>query len=449
MSITSLSTLSPTDSQSPHPTFSSGKTMMDSFYRKTVLESGLRVVTEHIPYVRSVSVGVWVTAGSRYEAPNNNGISHLLEHMVFKGTSNRTAEQIAQSLEAVGGQLNAFTSRELTCYYAHILDEYLLIAVDVLADILCNSIFDPGEIEKEKKVVIEEIKNLNDTPDDLIHDLFAKAVWEPHPLSRSILGTEENIKGFTRQDVVQYLEEQYRADRVVIAAAGNVNHDQLVGWVEDKFRFSEAQPDSLTQEGLPPISTKVEVYSRDISQVHLCIGTRTFPFYDPRRYAMLALNTILGGGMSSRLFQNIREKTGIAYSIYSYVDFLRDTGIFGTYAGIDVSQFKKALRLILVEFQKLKSQPLTQEELFRVKSQLKGNLMLGLESTSNRMTRLAKTEIYLNRYFTLDETLAAVERVTEEEVLEVAKELLEPDRLNLTILGPVEEKPVTVDELKV
>lgn len=420
---------------------------MDATYHKTVLENNLRVLTEHIPHVRSVAVGVWVATGSRNESPANNGISHFLEHMVFKGTLTRNAEQIAQSLESVGGQLNAFISRELTCYYAHVLDEHLPVAIDVLADVLANPLFHPEDIEKEKGVVIEEIKNLNDTPDGLIHDLFAKAIWGPHPLGLSILGSEENVKGFTRQDILQHLVGHYRADRVVIVAAGNVDHDKFVEWVEAKFHLSEARGEGLSQ-GLPDISIKVDVYPRDISQAHLCIGTRGLSFQSPKRYALLALNTILGGGMSSRLFQAVRERTGIAYSVYSYVDFLGDTGIFGTYVGTDTNRLKEALGLILTEFEELKSQEVDEEELFRVKSQLKGNLMLALENTGNRMSRLARMEIYLGRYLTLDETLAAVDRITEEEILEVATELFDRQKLNLTILGPVEEDLVTVDELK-
>jgi predicted Zn-dependent peptidase len=421
---------------------------LQSSYAKTILDSKLTIVSEQIPSVRSVSIGAWIRTGSRNERIEQNGLSHFIEHMVFKGTANRTAEEIAQSLESVGGHLNAFTGKELTCYYARVLDEHVQLAVDVLADILLNSLFREEDIEKEKYVVFEEIKNLDDTPDELIHDLFSKSLFESHPLAWPILGPTENVRRFIADDVRSYMERQYTTENMIITAAGNIEHDRLVDLFNDRFRYSHF-PSNNGGPAFSESSARIDIHPREIAQTHLCIGTRSFPYSQPQRFPLLILNTLLGGGMSSRLFQQIREKEGLAYAVFSFVDFFIDTGIFGAYVGADSSQMKRALSMILREFKCLASKPVSADELKRIKCQLKGNLMLGLESTSNRMIRLAKMEIYLDEYSSLDETLASIDQVTTDEVHAVAKELFDPQKYIITVLGPVREEDVTVDDLTI
>ena len=417
----------------------------ETVYDRSVLESGVRIVSEHMPHVRSVSIGVWIQAGSRDEAREESGISHFLEHMVFKGTTNRTAEEIAQSLESVGGQLNASTSKELTCFYARVLDEHVPMAIDVLADILTNPLFGEEDIEKEKQVVCEEIKSLNDTPDELIHDLFCQSLFEPHPLAWPILGREETVRCFSEADLRQYLS-RYGADRVVVAAAGNIEHADLVDLVRAHFHFPTTGKEG-TFVGFPRGARHIDVHSRDISQTHLCLGMRGYPFAHPQRYSLLVLSTLLGGGMSSRLFQKVREREGLAYSIFTFLDFFADTGILGAYVGTDSSQMKRALAMIVNEFQSCATDRVPDDELARIKSQLKGNLMLGLESTNTRMVRVAKLEIYLNAYASLDETLADIDGVTAEQVWALANDLFDPQTLTLTVLGPVSEDAVTEEDL--
>lgn len=421
-------------------------TIQKSVYSKSILDNRLKVVSEYIPSVRSVSIGVWIQTGSRNEVQEKNGISHFTEHMVFKGTINRTAEEIAQSLESVGGHLNAFTSKELTCYYARVLDEHVPVAVDVLADILSNALFKEEDIEREKQVVLEEIKNLDDTPDDLIHDLFYQSLFESHPLAWPTLGLSENIKRFSAEDLRHFLDNRYTTDKMVIAAAGNIEHEELADLIQKHFHVSKLSSENGTVK-FPRISTRIDIHSRDIAQTHLCIGTRSYPFARPQRFPLFVLSTLLGGGMSSRLFQHIREKEGLAYSVFTFSDLFVDTGIFGAYAGVDSSQIKRVLRMILKEFQNLVSEPVSNDELTRIKSQLKGSLMLGLESTSNRMIRLAKLETYLDGYSSLDETLADINKVTVGEIRAIAEDLFNPQKLTVTILGPVKENVITQDDL--
>lgn len=411
---------------------------MDTEYKKTELANGIRVVTERIPYVRSVSIGSWLTVGSRDENADNNGISHYIEHMIFKGTKTRTSSQIAESLEAVGGHLNAFTGRELTCYYAHILDEHLPIAVEVIADILNNSIFDMNEMEKEKFVIIEELNTLEETPEEMIHDLFVDDLFPDHSLGLAVIGKRENILNFKRPDILEYVSKNYTSNRLVIAAAGNVEHSELVDLVEKNFR--EVKSDNQRKYISPRAPRQGKnIIENGAIQAHLCLGTHSYSYRDQKKFALLILNTLLGSGMSSRLFQNIREKYGLAYSIYSFIEFLFDTGLFGVYIGTDKDKIEAAIELINKELYDLKESFISGELLFRTKSQLKGNLMLGLESTSSRMNRLAKMEIYLNDYFSLDNTIEEIERVTQEDIQNVASELFDPSRIFITVLKP---KPV-------
>ncbi|RMD87229.1 MAG: insulinase family protein, partial [Calditrichaeota bacterium] len=331
-------------------------------YKKTRLDNGIRVISEKIPYVRSISIGAWLTVGSRDENASNNGISHYIEHMMFKGTKNRKAYEIAESLESVGGQINAFTSKELTCYYAHILDEHLEIAVDVISDILINSVFDEQEMEKEKQVIVEEINNMEDTPEEMIHELFIKDLFPDHPLGFSTLGTRENVWGFTRQDIYDYLSRNYAKNRLVIAAAGNVDHDKLVELVETKFVEFHNSVDRVLYPPNGPRQGENIIKNGGI-QAHICLGTLAYSYRDPKKFPLLILNTLLGAGMSSRLFQNIREKHGLAYSVYSFIDFLFDTGLFGVYIGTDKNKIGASIELINKELEDLKKNPVSKEEL--------------------------------------------------------------------------------------
>lgn len=404
-------------------------------FKKSVLGNGIRLVTERIPHVRSISIGAWLNVGSRDEVPDNNGVSHFIEHLLFKGTKNRTAAEIAESLESVGGHLNAFTSKELTCYYAHILDEHLSTSVEVIADILCNALFEASEMEKEKQVIVEELNTMEETPEELIHEYFLDDVFPNHPLGLSIIGKRENITTFSRQKVLDYLTDNYTTDRLVIAAAGNVDHDELERLVEKNFEnFSNKGRQNYEPPNGP--SHGKNIIENGAIQAHICLGTHAYSYQNPKKFGLLVLNTLLGSGMSSRLFQNIREKHGIAYSVYSFIDFLYDTGLFGVYIGTDKYKIDDSIELINKELDQLMEHPISDSELNRTKSQLKGNLMLGLESTSSRMNRLAKMEIYLEKHFILDDTLNEIAKVSQEDILDIANELFKRDRIYTTILKP-------------
>jgi predicted Zn-dependent peptidase len=355
--------------------------------------------------------------------------------MMFKGTSSRTAVDIAQSLESVGGHLNAFTGKEQTCYYAHILDEHLEIAVDVISDIVSDSIFEPIEMTKEKSVILEELRTIDETPEELIFDLFWRDVFDD-PLGLSIIGNEKTINQIGRDDLLKYLAKNYTSNRIIIAASGNVEHETLVRLVRD--RFSKITPHAATghlfQSNIKKATKRI--IEDGSLQSHICIGTPALPYRHREKFSLLVLNTLLGGGMSSRLFQNIREKHALAYSIYSFLDFLFDTGLLGVYIGTDLQNIEPALELINHELHHLSTLAVDKDELERTKSQLKGNIMLGLENTSSRMSRLAKMEIYLEDYYTLDSTLAEIEKVTSEDILAIAAKLLHQDNIFTTILKP-------------
>ena len=416
----------------------SSKALSQSFThppQESVLENGIRVVTEYIPYVRSICLGIWVTSGSTDDSPSRRGITHFLEHMFFKGTAHRDAFQIAHSLESLGGKLNAFTSKDVTCYYARILDEHLPVAIDVLSDILTNSIFPPEEIEKEKRVVIEEIRNVQDSPDELVHELFVQSLYEAHPIGVSTLGEEQTVSRLCRDDLLKHKERFYNTQNMVIAAAGNIEHEKMVEVTLANFHFPEPSAPSHNQS-IPVPTLKIKQAKKDISQVHLCLGIQACPYRAPQRYPLLVLDTLLGTGMSSRLFQNIREKLGLAYSVYSYLQLFQQTGLFGVYLATDPAKLTKAVELILDEFVSIKKKGLAKDELFFTKSQLKGNLVLNLENTSNWMIRIAEQEIYDGQLHLLDETIAAIDAVSEEQIQEVAHWLFNPERLCLTLVEP-------------
>ncbi|HZI89269.1 MAG TPA: pitrilysin family protein, partial [Candidatus Polarisedimenticolia bacterium] len=400
-----------------------------------VLPSGLTVIGEHVDSVRSVSVGVWVRVGARFERPAEAGMSHFLEHMVFKGTHARDAYELALSLESVGGHLDAFTGREVTCFDARALDEHLDLAVEVLADLVLHPRLDPADVEKEKKVVLDEIHTYEDTPDERIHDLFADVVWAGHPLGNRILGTRESVQGFSREDVAGYHTRRYGATNLLLAIAGRFDWDQFLGQVA--LRFGGVGPGIAPEpNGVDPNGRDVVHHVKDLAQQYLCIGARGLPSQHPDRSALVALSTLLGGGMSSRLFQRVREQEGLAYSVYTYADFYADAGIFCAGMNVQPEHGRRAIALTLEEFERVIREGVPAAELDSVKAQLKGSLLLGLESTSNRMHRIARNELYEGRFVPLDELVRRVESVTAEDVRRVASEIIARDRLSLVALGP-------------
>lgn len=409
-----------------------------ALYRKTVLDNGVRVVTETIPYVRSVSLGVWANVGSRDEDEQHNGISHFLEHMVFKGTKNRSVREIAQSLESLGGYLNAFTTKEQTCFYARVLDMHVEQAMDVLADLVQNATFKTEELEREKLVVIEELKNAEDDPEDIIHDYFEKALFPAHPLGFPIIGTEANVRRFRREDLQAHLASYYHPTRIVVAAAGNINHAQLVSLAEKYLKKLPSSPFAGKRMQSPARlehNTFAE-HPRPINQAHICLGTVAYSIKHRDRYPLMVLNALLGEGMSSRLYQNIRERYGFAYNVYSYTNLLSDTGIFGAYIATDKKNIQNSIELIYKELNRLKAKPVSKAELDRTKSQIQGVMMLGLENMSGRMMRLGSSELYFESFTSLDTILKKVDAVTSEAIQRVAQDLFREERFSTVVIRP-------------
>ncbi|NMA67906.1 MAG: insulinase family protein [Desulfitobacterium sp.] len=404
-------------------------------YQKTTLPNGVRIVTEEIDHVRSVAVGIWVGAGSRDEKEGFEGITHFIEHMLFKGTKKRTARQIAESLEAVGGQLNAFTTKEYTCYYARVLDEDFDLALDVLNDMFFESLFDEEEIEKEKRVVIEEIKMYEDSPDEIIHDLFSDSVWNDHPLGRPILGTEESIKGLSKEKIQTYMNQHYSPDNLVIAVAGKIKHEDVLKKLAPIYGQFQRGGRRII-EGTPVGHQVNKMIYRDTEQMHLILGVQGLGQEDKDIFPMHIINNVLGGGLSSRLFQEVREQRGMAYTVFSYHSTYVDTGLFAIYAGTTPSNSREVVECILGEILDIKANSLTEEELERTKSQIKGSLYLGLESIGSRMSRLGKTELTYNRLITPEEVVEKLERVTLEDVRRVINRLWVKDKISLLMLGP-------------
>jgi predicted Zn-dependent peptidase len=411
-----------------------------TFYKKSILPGGLRVVTEEIPHVRSVSVGIWVGAGSCWEEETSQGVSHFIEHLLFKGTQSRTARQIAQAVEGLGGHLNAFTSKEHTCYYARVLDDHFPIAVDVLADMLAHSLFDPIEIAKERGVIVEEIRMYEDVPDDVVHDLFAHALWKGHPFGRPVVGSEATVSGLSREDLLRFMGEHYTPDNMVIAVAGNVSHDAVLEAIAEKFApiTGNRSPGLVFPEPPPePVGPVAVVRRKETEQVHFVLGMRGLHQDHRDVYALQVLNAILGGGASSRLFQEIREARGLAYSVYSYPWMMRNSGAFGIYAGVSPANMEQVLSLVQAELVRMGTDGVTEEELLEAKEQLKGQIMLSLESTSNRMNRLGRGELARGEVHSPDEIIGRVDRVTLEQVRELAQwQFLGPPRI-LSVVGPV------------
>ncbi|OGW01839.1 MAG: hypothetical protein A2889_09640 [Nitrospinae bacterium RIFCSPLOWO2_01_FULL_39_10] len=415
-------------------------------YQKVVLHNGIRIVTEKIPYLRSVSIGIWINSGSRDEEDKNSGISHFLEHLAFKGTEKRSARQIAFEMDSIGGQIDAFTSREYTCYSAKVLDEHLPVAIDLLSDILLNSTIKPADIDKERQVILEEIKFVEDNPADYIYDLLYQSVWSSHPLGRSILGSPESIEKIDRKKLINHLDNHYTPKNIIIAVAGNIDEGRLKELLEKAFGSLNKNASS-SREAPPEIKRNFIIKERELEQVHFCLGTKGLRSADENRFEGYLLNTILGGSMSSRLFQKIREDYGLAYSIHSFISPYADTGLLGIYAGTSAEFFEKVLKMSLEEFKLLMTVKVPGDELKKAKEQLKGNLMLSLESSSSRMNQLAKQEMYFERFFSMDEIIDEVEKVTEEKIQRLANRLFDNAFFNLAILGPVKKEKISLDLL--
>ncbi len=404
---------------------------------REVLDNGLRLLTEQIPSVRSVSIGVWLTRGSRHEPAVQGGIAHFVEHMLFKGTATRSAEDIAQAIDSIGGQLDAFTAKEYASYYIKVLDEHLPLALDILSDIVLNPAFDRDDIEREKKVILEEIKMVEDTPDDLVHELFTQSLWEGHPLGRPILGTRETVEALTQDALREYFRKAYTAGNLVVSAVGNLEHARVRGLVERHFG-GVARTDDAVVDRVPVVAPRFQVRSKDLEQSHICLGTSSYSQSHEDRYVSYVLNTLLGGSMSSRLFQNVREKRGLAYAVFSGLSAYRDAGALTIYAGCANEAVAEVIDLTVEELRAVKQSPAPDTELRRAKDHLKGSLMLSLENTASRMSHLARQEIYFDRQFGLDETLRGVEKVTAEDVQRVAGALFSNGALAGTVLGPLD-----------
>jgi len=405
--------------------------------QKRVLPNGLVVLTETMAHVRSVSVGVWIRNGSRGEVPEENGLAHFMEHMVFKGTERRSAEEIARQMDSVGGMLDAFTSKEQICFNAKVLDENLPIAFDIIADLVLRPKFDSDDVKKERQVVLEEIKMDLDNPEYLLHDIFTRGFWPEHPLGRPILGTPETVRQFSRDALRKRFRNWFAPDHLVISAAGNVKHEQVLELVEREFgSLTKAEPfgDGAAPFTQAPIHLETK---RELEQVHVCLGVPSVPLAHEKRFGVAVMNNLLGGGMSSRLFQNIREKQGLAYAVFSELTPYSDAGMLTVYAGTAKETVGQVIDLIVKEFRELKESLVPEDELLRAKNHLKGSLMLSLESTSSRMSNLARQELYFRRFYSLDEILKGIDTVTREEVQSLAREYFRPEQIAVTVLGPL------------
>lgn len=416
-------------------------------FEKTTLENGIRIVTERMPELHSVSVGFWVEAGSRHESLEFGGISHFLEHMLFKGTENRSARDIAMEIDSVGGVLNAFTDREFCCYYAKVLGDKLPNAIDILSDLLLNSVFDPEEIEKERKVILQELHMIEDSPDDLVHDLLSESIWRGHPLGHSVIGSIPSVNHIGRADLLQLLNDNYRGKKLLVCAAGDVDHQDLVRQIERAF--SSIGPGTDKKDcPQPGHHAEVRITQKDLEQVHLCLGCKGVPQNDPDRFAVNLINSILGSSMSSRLFQMVREERGLAYSIYSYLNSHSDAGSLIVYGGTAPEDVQQLLEVTLEQFKNLKTERISDAELQRTKDQLKGGLILSLESSDNRMSRLAKGEIFLGRQYGIEEIVKEIDLVTTDQILELANRLFVDDSLNLQMVGRIAPEQFSADALR-
>ena len=419
----------------------------DRNIRREILPNGLSVITEEMQHIRSVSIGIWIKTGSRDEDKQWNGISHFVEHMVFKGTQHRSAEEIARQVDSIGGNIDAFTAKECISFSIKVLNEHLPIAMDVLSDLVLNPTFDEQDIARERGVILEEIKMDEDNPDYLVHEIFTQNFWKDHPLGRPILGTRDTVKQFERAPVFDFYGQRFSPGNVIITAAGYLKHEHFVDLVQ-KY-FAGMKPVSNGFHSAPPsIVPKIILRNKkSLEQVQICVGVPSYPITHEKRHSSYILNTLLGGGMSSRLFQNIRERQGLAYAIYSDLNPYRDTGCLSVYAGTSRASAIKVVESVVSEFNKLKKEIVSAEELRRAKDQLKGSLMLSLESSTARMSNLARQEMYFDHFYGLDELIAKIEAVTAEELQELANNFFQTDNVAVTILGNLNGLRLTREQL--
>jgi predicted Zn-dependent peptidase len=415
--------------------------------RRTVLPNGLTVLTEEMDHIRSVSIGIWIKTGSRHEEPEQNGMTHFIEHMVFKGTETRSAVDIARQIDSIGGNMDAFTAKECVCFNVKILDEHLPIAFEVLSDLVLHPVFDTKDIARERGVILEEIKMDEDSPDYLVHEIFTQNFWKDHPLGKPILGTKETVRSFEQQRITDYFRQRFSPANMIISAAGRLQHQQFVDLVERYFG-GLAPNASVSNQIVPKTSARIILRNKkSLEQVQLCIGVPSDPIGHERRYTSYILNTLLGGGMSSRLFQRIREDQGLVYAIYSELSPYRDTGCMSVYAGCSRDNVNKVVRSVVAEFGNMKSEQIAPEELDRAKNQLKGNLMLSLESSTARMSNLARQEMYFDHFFDLDEIIARIDAVTTDDLIELARSYFVCDNIAVTVLGNLTGLKLTRDQL--
>jgi predicted Zn-dependent peptidase len=416
--------------------------------RKTVLSNGLLVLTESMPHVRSVSMGAWVGSGSRDETAEVNGISHFVEHMVFKGTTSRSAQQIAREVDTIGGNLDAFTGKETVCFNIKVLDENVPPAMDVLSDLVLHPTFAPEDVDREKGVILEEIKMDEDNPDYLVHEVWTQNFWKGDALGRPILGTAKTVSSFDQQTLLNFYAGKFTPQNMVFSAAGNLDHDEFVARVEREFGSLAASAGVVPKVAAPIATPHITLKrKKSLEQVQFCLGMPAPPVNDSRRYVVYMLNTMLGGGMSSRLFQTIREDQGLAYSIYSEMNPFRDTGSLCIYAGTSVDKTQTVLQLTLQELRRLKEETVSDVELKRAKDQLKSNMVIGLESSGSRMANLARQQMYFGRFFGVDEIMEEIEAVTTTDVQELAQELFKPETMALTLLGNLGTMKVEREDL--
>lgn len=414
--------------------------------KKIVLPNRVRILIEEIPHVYSAAIGFWMDSGSKNEKPDNFGVSHFIEHMSFKGTKKRNAKDIASEIENTGGSINAFTDKENTCFFVRILDKHVPLALNVLSDVLRNSIFDPAEIEKEKQVVLEEIKTYEDSPDELVFDLFLQTIWSDHPLGREIIGTVDTVKGLNRDKICDYIEHFYTPDNLVIAIAGKINTEKIVEQLSELVGNMSNHYPSIPDAPVT-MTPGVLVKYKDIEQIHLCLGTKGVAINDERRYVLAIVDNILGGGMGARLFQEIREKRGLVYSISSYQALYRLAGIFGVYAGCSPNNFKEVAKLTIEELNKIKEGKISSDEIEKSKEHIKGGLLLGMEAVRSRMMRLARNELFFGRFLPLDEIVQKIEKVELKDIVDIAEEIFNKDLITFTVVGPIKELPFEKEEL--
>jgi predicted Zn-dependent peptidase len=415
--------------------------------RRQVLPHGLTVITEQMEHIRSASIGIWLETGSRDETPQSNGISHFIEHMVFKGTKHRTAEEIARQVDSIGGNMDAFTSKECICFNVKVLDEHVPLALEILSDLVLYPNFTDEDIARERGVILEEIKMDEDNPDYLVHEIFTQNFWKDHPLGKPILGTKETVKKFERQAVLDTYTHRFAPGNIIVAAAGHLDHNQFVDLVVKHFEHLKPAQNGFHSPA-PKIVPRIVLRNKKaLEQVQLCIGVPAYPIAHEKRYAGYILNTLLGGGMSSRLFQNIRERQGLAYSIYSDLNPYRDTGCMAVYAGTSLASAAKVVQSVVGEFRDLKIRPVPEEELRRSKDQLKGSLMLSLESSTARMSNLARQEMYFDRFQDLDELVQKIEAVTPDDLQSMAQEFFKTESVAVTVLGNLSGLKISRNQL--